>query len=454
MLIVKKFGGTSVSTPQKILDIARHLKADIEQGHRLIVVVSAMGHFTDELIALSRQISVLPVQREMDMLLSSGERIAMALLAIALNEVGCPAISFTGSQSGVMTDGSHSNARITRIQPTRIHHELESGKIVIVAGFQGVDPTTKEITTLGRGGSDTTAAALAAHFKADLCEIFTDVDGIHSADPRIVNTPTVRLSTLDYAAALELTFWGARVLHFRSVELGSYYQIPLAVRLSSQEASGTVVGSTMEDLAFTAVTQHEKLYTLTCRSPLRPSASLPSSSLLSPSSSQALSPDSVLPPSYTGAVTAIFQAARKARVAFPQMIYERHHSGVMDFFVALPEEQWESFSKQLISGPTSVTATAETSHISEYDVPIQGPSPSALEWSCTQEFGSITIVGRGFAQSDALIKIAQNLNQQDVMIEGTVFSPLSMTFIIRREHINKSVRHLHTTLVKTKSPQA
>ena len=170
-----------------------------------------MGDTTDDLVDLSRRITHTPIQREMDMLLSTGERISMALMSMALNSLGCEAISFTGSQSGVFTDGSHNNARINEIRAFRVKEELDRGKVVIIAGFQGVNPETKEITTLGRGGSDTTAVAMAAHFKADRCDILTDVRGIFSIDPRLPGVTPQPFENVDYERCMDFAYWGARV---------------------------------------------------------------------------------------------------------------------------------------------------------------------------------------------------------------------------------------------------
>ena len=179
-----KYGGTSVNGPERIRAVAQRIAAARAAGHELVVVVSAMGHTTDELIALAHRVSPRPSRREMDMLLTTGERVTMALLAMALHDLGVSAISFTGSQSGILTDDTHSHARIVGVRPDRIRGALDEGRVVIVAGFQGVSPATKEITTLGRGGSDTTAVALATALGRARCEIFTDVDGVFTADPR------------------------------------------------------------------------------------------------------------------------------------------------------------------------------------------------------------------------------------------------------------------------------
>src|SRR5262245_61637910 len=228
-IIVQKYGGVCLETPAKIRAVATDL-ADLHgRGHRVVAIVSAMGKTTDQLIEMAYQVSPTPNRRELDMLLTTGERISMSLMSMALADLGVPAISFTGSQAGVMTDDSHAAARILDVRPIRVREELDRGRIVVLAGFQGVSPATKEITTLGRGGSDTTAVAMAAALKAERCEIIKEVDGICSADPRIVaNAKPLR--RLDFASLSEMCFWGAKVLHFRSVELAQSQNIPLYLR--------------------------------------------------------------------------------------------------------------------------------------------------------------------------------------------------------------------------------
>ena len=228
-IIVQKYGGACLETPARIRAVASSV-ADLHgRGHRVVAIVSAMGKTTDELVRMAYQISPHPNRRELDMLLTTGERISMSLMSMALSDLGVPAISFTGSQAGVMTDGSHSSARILDVWPIRVREELDRGRIVVLAGFQGVDPLTKEITTLGRGGSDTTAVAMAAALKAECCEIIKEVDGVCSADPRIV-ADAKPLRQLDFACLSEMCFWGAKVLHFRSVELAHSQNVPLVLR--------------------------------------------------------------------------------------------------------------------------------------------------------------------------------------------------------------------------------
>jgi aspartate kinase len=239
-VLVHKYGGTSVNGPERIRAVASRIAAARAAGHAMVVVVSAMGDTTDELIALAHQVSPLPSRREMDMLLTTGERVSMALLAMALHDLGVQAISFTGSQSGILTDEAHANARIVGVKPDRIRAALDAGQVVIVAGFQGVSPVTKEITTLGRGGSDTTAVALAAALGRARCEIFTDVDGVFTADPRVA--PAARLvPRMGYGTCSALAHLGGRVLHARCVDLAARERVPLAVRSSFRDAPGTEI---------------------------------------------------------------------------------------------------------------------------------------------------------------------------------------------------------------------
>jgi aspartate kinase len=246
-LIVQKYGGSSVADAERIKRVADRIVAARKNGDEVCVVVSAMGDTTDELLDLAHQVSPLPPGRELDMLLTSGERISMALLAMAIHNLGYEARSYTGSQAGVITTSSHGRARIIDVTPGRLRTALDEGAIAIVAGFQGVAHDTKDITTLGRGGSDTTAVAVAAALNADVCEIYTDVDGVFSADPRIV--PNARhIARITYEEMLELAACGAKVLHLRSVEYARRSGIPIHVRSSYTTKPGTMVTGSMEDL--------------------------------------------------------------------------------------------------------------------------------------------------------------------------------------------------------------
>jgi aspartate kinase len=246
-LVVQKYGGSSVSDAERIKRVAQRIVAARKAGDDVVVVVSAMGDTTDELLDLASQVSPLPPGRELDMLLTAGERISMALLAMAIHNLGYEARSYTGSQAGVITTSVHGRARIIDVTPGRLRGALDQGSIAIVAGFQGVAQDTKDITTLGRGGSDTTAVALAAALGADVCEIYTDVDGVFTADPRIV--PDARhIKQITYEEMLELASCGAKVLHLRSVEYARRSRLPIHVRSSYSSKPGTLVTGAMEDL--------------------------------------------------------------------------------------------------------------------------------------------------------------------------------------------------------------
>jgi len=244
-LVVQKYGGSSVADADGIKRVAQRIIATRKAGHSVVVVVSAMGDTTDELHDLARQVSPLPPGRELDMLLTAGERISMALLAMAIANLGLKARSFTGSQAGVITDSEHGKARIIDVTPGRISGALADGAIPIVAGFQGVSQNGKDITTLGRGGSDTTAVALAAALKADVCEIYTDVDGVFTADPRIVPTAR-RIPWISYEEMLEMAACGAKVLQLRCVEYARRYGMPIHVRSSFSNREGTRVSDTAQ----------------------------------------------------------------------------------------------------------------------------------------------------------------------------------------------------------------
>lgn len=245
-LVVKKFGGTSVGNIQRILDVAKIIARDKDRGDKIVVVVSAMAGETDRLIKLAYQVCDNPVEREVDLLVSSGEIVSSALVAIALNNLGYPAESFTGRQVGIVTDSSFTRARIRRVNTTRILQALEEGKIAVVAGFQGIDEQ-ENVTTLGRGGSDTTAVALAAALKADMCEIYTDVDGVYTSDPNVVSRAR-RIRKISYDEMLEMAILGAKVLQTRSVEVAKIYEVPIWVKSTFQEGEGTLVMKEVPEL--------------------------------------------------------------------------------------------------------------------------------------------------------------------------------------------------------------
>ena len=238
-IIVQKYGGTSVADGEKIKNVARRIARTRDEGNQVVVVVSAMGDTTDELVKLAYQLSEHPDKREMDVLLSTGELVSSTLLAIALHNMGYPAISLTGAQAGIHTDAAYNSARIMKVEAKRVVKELEQGNIVIVAGFQGITEEM-DVTTLGRGGSDTTAVALAVAMKAKECQIYTDVEGVYTADPRLVPGAS-KLAELRYDEMLEMASYGARVLHSRAVELGELFNMPVLVASSFTDAPGTLI---------------------------------------------------------------------------------------------------------------------------------------------------------------------------------------------------------------------
>jgi aspartate kinase len=253
-LVVQKFGGSSVADVERIRNVARIVLRERDAGNDVVVVVSAMGKTTDSLLHMAYQITPEPDPREIDMLISTGEQVSISMLALAIHSMGRDAISFTGPQVGILTDRAHRKAKIRHINDDRIRRELKAGKVVIVAGFQGITEDN-EITTLGRGGSDTTAVALAAALKADICDIYTDVDGVYTADPRIVKNAR-KLRQISYDEMLELASLGAKVLHSRSVELAKNFNVPVQVRSSFEDVPGTMIvaeAKNMEDIVVSGV---------------------------------------------------------------------------------------------------------------------------------------------------------------------------------------------------------
>lgn len=246
-LIVQKYGGSSLESAERIRRVAERIVETKKKGNDVVVVCSAMGDTTDEFLDLAAQVNPVPPAREMDMLLTAGERISNALVAMAIDSLGMEAVSFTGSQAGVITTERHGNARIVDVTPGRVQEALDEGKICLVAGFQGVNRETRDVTTLGRGGSDTTAVALAAALNADECEIYSDVDGVYTADPRIVSNAR-KLDKISFEEMLELAAVGSKILVLRSVEYARAFNVPLRVRSSYSNDPGTLVAGSMEDI--------------------------------------------------------------------------------------------------------------------------------------------------------------------------------------------------------------
>lgn len=266
--LVFKYGGSSLQSPDHIKKAAQYVAEHKAQGFNIIVVVSAMGSTTNDLIHLANQVANVPPRRELDMLISTGERVSMSLFSMALSQLGCPSISFTGSQAGILTTNSHSNASIVDIKPIRVEEELRRGKVIVLAGFQGVDPITKEITTLGRGGTDTSAVAMAAHFNAQQCIMMKDVEGILTVDPNVCQK-ALNISEMNLTQLFEMCQWGAKILHSRAVSLAINKKVPLVIRSYNNFTSKTLIHvedkHMYEALAPIAINKYDSVITISCQ---------------------------------------------------------------------------------------------------------------------------------------------------------------------------------------------
>ena len=400
-LIVQKYGGTSVADPERMRNVARHIAATRADGNQLVIVVSAMGKATDNLLDLARQVSSAPAGREMDMLLTTGERISMSLLCMALHDLGVDAMSFTGSQVGIITDTVHGRAKILEIKGDRVREALSEGKVAVVAGFQGVS-TAKEITTLGRGGSDTTAVALAAALKADVCEIYTDVTGVFTADPRIV--PQARkLKHLEFDEMLEMAGAGSKVLALRSVEFARNHNVPIHVRSSFTWEQGTWVTAevrkgeeNMEEPIISGVvhdTGDAKITVLGV--PDQPGVS---AALFEPLASANVNVDMIVQNTSTAGTTDISFTLPKTDVANAQPIVER-------------------IAKQV--GATGVTQDTNIAKIS--------------------------LVGAGMKSSPGIAaKMFRVLADNNVNIEMISTSTIRISVVVAAPMLEKAIRSLHT----------
>jgi aspartate kinase len=386
-IIVQKYGGSSVGDVARIRRVAARVRARRAEGHQLVVVVSAMGDTTDELLGLAKQVSVDPPRRELDMLLTCGERISMALLSMALQELDVPAISFTGSQSGIITDEAHASARIVEVRPVRILEELEKGRVVIVAGYQGVS-RQREVTTLGRGGSDTTAVALAAALAAEACEIFSDVDGVFSADPRLV-PEAKKLEALGYDEMQELASAGARVLNAQAVAWAKANGIVLHAQHAHLPGTGTrIVGPGAGQVPVRAVAQDAELLVVAMRSEVLPA-------LLG------------------------FLAERKVRTRF-----------ILGHAEPPTGETWVAVPLADVHGKEALLAELARSF---------GPSVRAL-----LGLGTVTVVGSGVGTEPQLVARALSLaGALGVRVQALQTGPLHVTLLVPTADLPELTRALH-----------
>jgi aspartate kinase len=399
-MIVMKFGGTSVADAERIKRAARRIVAKREQGDRVVAVLSAQGKTTDQLIAMAEEVSAAPDPREMDMLLSSGERISCALCAMAINDLGHRAISLTGSQAGIVTDESHTKARIIDVRADRIKRALdEEDAIVLVAGFQGVSGTARNVTTLGRGGSDTTAVAVAAALGAEVCEIYTDVAGVYSADPRIV--PDARmLPTVSFQEMLEMAASGASVLQLRSVEYARNHGVRIHCRSSFSDSPGTVVlaeEETMEQPLITAVTHSVSEARLT---------------LLGV-------------PDEPGAAANIFAALAEVNVNVDMIVQNEPASagGRAEISFTVPREDLREARRAL-------EPLAQRMY---------------TELSAHEDMGKVSIIGAGMRSHPGVAaKVFAVLAREGVNIDMISTSPIKISCVIKRDRVAPAVRALHS----------
>ncbi len=398
MIIVQKYGGTSVGTAARIRRVSRRIAATVKQGHQVVAVVSAMGHTTDRLIALAQSVNPEPPARELDMLVANGETITAPLVAMCLQGMGVPAVSLSGLQAGVRTSAQHSRARIQDIKPERILETLRGGKVAVVAGFQGVTAEF-EVTTLGRGGSDTTAVALAAALNAGSCEIYTDVDGIFTADPRLVKTAR-KLSHIQYDEMLELAAVGARVMHPRAVEIGELYGVPIHVRSSFHEGVGTMIVAhvPMEDRKrVRGIAEESNVAKITV----------------------------VGVPDRPGVAAAIFEPLGAAGISVDVIVQNIGRSRRTDLTFSVAQSDLKAAEKLVKAAAKTIGATRVASASGVAKLSIVG----------TGMLGTPGIAGRMFrALADAGINI-----------EMISTSEIRITCLVARDQVEKGVRILHKT---------
>ena len=408
-LVVQKYGGSSVADAGRIRVVAERIVATREAGNDVCVVVSAMGDSTDELLDLAQQVSAVPPARELDMLLTAGERISMALLAMAIAELGHEARSFTGSQAGVITDSVHGKARIIDVTPGRIRGALDAGAVAIVAGFQGVSQDTKDVTTLGRGGSDTTAVALAAALDASVCEIYTDVDGVFTADPRIVPAAR-RLPATTYDEMLEMAANGAKVLHLRCVEYAKRYDMPIHVRSSFSQRPGTIVAATWDDAI--AATEEESM-------------EQPIISGVAHDRSEAKI-TLVGVPDVVGAAARIFGTVARAGVNVDMIVQNVSAAGTgrTDISFTLPQAD----------GPAALAALQSV-----------GEESGIADIRYNDQIGKVSLVGAGMRTHPGVsARFFGALAEAGVNIEMISTSEIRISVVVQAEDVDRAVNAVHT----------
>lgn len=395
-IIVQKYGGSSVATPEQIISIAKKIHQLKSNGHQVLAVVSAMGNTTDQLSKLAYQVSKAPIRRELDMLLSTGERVACSLLSMALNDLGCVSISFTGSQAGILTDDTHSNAQILDIKPVRVEEELKKNKVVVIAGFQGVSPQSKEITTLGRGGTDLTAVAMAHYFKAERCEILKEVDGVFSGDPNIV-ADAKQIPELSYEALQEMTFWGAKMLHHRASELALLKSQTLKISLAHKDSRGTIVHSHIQNQVENPMFEEKKV--------------------LSVNSHKRVLKLQISSTQHSEGYKLLADFLKSHTLPWPQI---------------LDSTQTEKGCSMLVTAPLeTLEAIAHLSQSSQ--------SISALP----HEYASVTATCAGSIGTDLICTLTKAMDTNKVNFHHILLSPLSISFIVDAKQRESATLTLH-----------
>lgn len=395
-LYVLKFGGSSLKDIAHISSAASRVASLYQKGHKLIVVVSAMGKTTNELIDLAYQISKTPSLRELDMLLSTGERISSALFCLALQDLNIPAISFTGSQAGILTNEAHSNARIIDLKPIRLETELNKNKVIVLAGFQGVEPKNKEITTLGRGGTDTTAVAMAAYFDADHCGVLKDVPGILSADPKFVERAII-LKELSFEELTEITFAGAKVLHYRAVELAKIMGVPLFIGPASSFEEGTHIvrkSNMYEESQILAINSHTSIRLLNFQIP-----------------------------NLGECFEELKKLLNQFQLPWPQILSTQNNSHGWSF---------------ILTGPLEILKSMDDHLLNSSSVKIIDP-----------ELCSLTLTCHGCVASDLPFKVTQFLNKKEISISHFLLTPLSLTLFVPEKKWALALNYLHENFIET-----
>ncbi len=404
-LIVQKYGGTSVGNADRIRNVARRIVDTHNAGNRVVAVVSAMGHTTDELVQLAGEVSDSDHPRELDMLLTAGERISMALCAMAIQDLGVPALSLTGSQAGILTTAVHGQAEIIDIRGDRVREGLDAGRVVIVAGFQGFNPDSREITTLGRGGSDATAVALAAVLGADLCEIITDVDGVYTADPRLVPDAT-KLDQVSFEEMLELAGAGAGVLMARSVEFGRRYGIPIHVRSSFHRGEGTwVKEETMEEAIVRSIAHDTSEAKVTV----------------------------FQVPDQPGVAALVFEPLAEAGVNVDMIVQNVSHAGTTDISFTVPKTQLSTAQAVAEQVATEIRAVG-------VDVDV--------------DIAKVSLVGAGMQSRFGIAsRMFRILSDHGINIEMISTSPIRISCVVRGSEVEAAVRGLHLGFRPSTEPE-